>query len=79
MERVKKIVQWYMQSSMLVGAPILMFLVFLGLQKFLFTFTCNAAGFRCEYAIGASDGMAQYMGELLAANPGTDIIARPRK
>lgn len=79
MERMKKIMGWYMQTSMLVGAPILMFLLFLGLQKFLFTFTCNAAGYRCEYALGAGDAMMQYMGELVSANPGVDIVTKPRR
>lgn len=64
---------------MLVGAPILLFLVFLGVQKFFFTFTCQVAGFRCEYALGASDAMMEYMGQLVSSNPGVDIVTKPRR
>lgn len=79
MERLHGAFRWFKITSMLIGAPVVMLLVLVGAQKFLFTTICYAAGTKCEYAIGASDGMAQYMGDLLDANPGADIVARPRR
>lgn len=55
-----------------------MLLLFMGTQKMFFTGTCHAFGWKCEYAIGATDAMTQYMGELLSANPGMDIVTKPR-
>lgn len=70
---------WYKQTSTLLGIPVLMILLFMGFQKVLFTTTCQAAGLKCEYAIGATDAMAEYMGELLASNPNMDIVTKPTK
>jgi ABC-type xylose transport system permease subunit len=77
MERVKTIMTWYWQTSALVGVPVVFLLLVVGLQKFTFTATCHTIGWRCEYAIGATDAMAAYMGDLIAANPGYDIVAEP--
>ena len=53
-------------------------LLMMGAQKFMFTLTCSTAGYRCEYAIGAQDAMAEYMGDLLSSNPGVDLVAKPK-
>lgn len=70
---------WYRQTSTILGIPTLFALLFLGFQKFVFTATCMTASWKCEYALGADMAMAQYMGELLAANPGTEIVAKPKR
>jgi hypothetical protein len=49
----------------------------MGAQKFFFTLTCTTAGYRCEHALGATDAMASYMGDLLLSNPDMDIVTRP--
>lgn len=77
MTSMKTFLKWYYQTAALVGVPILFLLLAMGAQKFLFTLTCTTAGFRCEYAIGATDAMAEYMSELLAGNEGMDIVAKP--
>lgn len=71
--------RWFRVTSTLVGMPVVFLLVVLGSQKFFFSATCYTAGWRCEYAIGATDGMVEYMGELLDANPDVDIVAKTRK
>ena len=70
---------WYKQTSTLLGLPVLMILLFMGFQKVLFTTTCQTAGDKCEYSIGATDAMAEYMGALLASNENMDIVTTPRK
>lgn len=79
MQRIKTFWTWYKQTSCLVGVPVVFVLLLMGLQKFTFTATCHTIQWRCEYAIGATDAMTAYMGELLAANEGMDIVAEPRK
>lgn len=58
---------WFRQTSTLVGIPVMFLLVVMGAQKFLFTATCQMVGYRCEYAIGASDAVHDYIDDLLAA------------
>lgn len=79
MEKLSTIKRWFLQTSMLVGAPMLMILLVTGSQKVAFTFTCETVGYKCEYALGATDAMTQYMGQLVAANPNTEIVSRPIK
>lgn len=74
----KSFMRWYYQTAALVGIPLLFLLLAIGVQKFFFTLTCTTASFRCEYSIGATDAMAQYMGDLLTANPNVDIVAEPK-
>jgi hypothetical protein len=72
-------ISWYMYTARLLGVPILAVLIVLGAQKGLFTFTCASVGWKCESSMGASDALADYMGGMLAANPGQDIVVKPRK
>lgn len=57
---------WFRQTSTLVGIPVMFLLVVMGFQKFLFTATCEVAGYRCEYAMGASGAVHDYIDDLLA-------------
>lgn len=78
MEKLKTFIGWYKYSSFLVGIPILFMLIFFAFQKFVFTSTCMVVGWKCEFAIGANDSMAQYVDTLLTSNPGMDIVAKKR-
>lgn len=78
MEKLKTFWTWYKYSSFLVGVPILFVLIFFAFQKFIFTSTCMVVGVKCEYAFGADQALANYMGDLLAANPHVDIVAKRR-
>lgn len=78
MEKVKTFWKWYIQTSALVGIPVVFLLLVMGVQKFVFTATCQLGGYQCEYALGATDAMTEYMGDLLASNPGKDIVVKPR-
>lgn len=77
MMNVKTFLRWYYQTAALVGIPVVFLLLMMGAQKFLFTLTCTTAGYRCEYALGATDAMAQYMGDLLMSNPDMEIVSKP--
>lgn len=77
MTSMKTFFRWYYQTAALVGIPVVFLLLMMGAQKFLFTLTCTTAGYRCEYAIGATDAMAQYMGDLLSSNPDMEIVSKP--
>lgn len=78
-DKIKAGFRWYCQTSMLIGMPIVLLLILVGAQKLFFTGTCHVAGMGCEYSLGATDAMAAYMGDLLDANPGMDIVAEPRR
>ena len=77
MTSMKIFFRWYYQTAALVGIPVVFLLLMMGAQKFLFTLTCTTAGYRCEYALGATDAMAQYMGDLLMSNPDMEIVSKP--
>lgn len=78
MERLRTFMKWYLQTSCLVGIPVVFLLLVMGFEKFFFTATCTLASYRCEYAIGATDAMAEYMGDLLASNSERDLVSVPR-
>ena len=79
MEKLQSAIKWYLQTAMLIGVPVLFIVLMLGAQKMLFTATCYTAGFRCEYAFGATDAMTSFMSELVSSNPNVDIVTSPRK
>lgn len=70
--------EWYKYTSFVVGVPITFVLLFMGMQKFVFTAGCMTAGWKCEYAFGVDEAFASYMGDLLMANPGSDIEVRSK-
>lgn len=76
---IKLILRWYYQTAAIVGIPLLFLLLLWGTQKFVFTLTCSTSGYQCEYALGATDVMANYMGDILASNPGMDLVAKPKR
>lgn len=78
MTNVKTFLRWYYQTAALIGIPITFLLLMMGAQKFMFTLTCTTAAYRCEYAIGATSAMAEYMAELVAGNDDMDLVAKPR-
>jgi hypothetical protein len=71
--------KWFKKTSTLIGMPIVASLLIVGAQRMFFSVTCEVAGWRCEYAFGATEAMAEYMGELVAANPNSNLVAVPRK
>lgn len=78
MQKIQTFWLWYKQTAMLLGIPILMILLSIGLQKMFFTATCQIAAFKCQYAIGSDQALVDYMGDLVASNPGVDIVAKKR-
>jgi hypothetical protein len=77
--KLQNILVWANMSALFLGYPMLLYLVSTGIQKGTFTATCSFAGWRCEYAVGADEAMASYMGDLLASNPGVDIVTTPKR
>ena len=70
---------WFLKTSMVVGVPVLTILLVTGFKTMTFTATCYGLNYKCELAYGAGEAMAMYMGDLLASNPGTEIVATPSK
>lgn len=79
MESMKHFYSWYLYTARIVGAPILAFLIIWGVMKVTYTGTCVIGGLKCEYAMGADQGLVNYMGDLLASNQHVDIVTKPRK
>ncbi len=77
-ENIKKAWNWYRIFSTIVGLPVAFVFLALFFQKIFFTFTCHTASFRCEYAFAATQAQIDFVGELLSANPGRDIISVPQ-
>ncbi len=70
---------WFLKTSMVVGVPVLLILLLTGFKTMTFTATCYGLNYKCEHALGANDSLAQYMGEMLTANPNVDIVTSKRK
>ena len=79
MEKIQSFTRWFWTTSAIVGAPVLLLLLLVGIQRTFFTLTCETAGVACEYSFSRSDNMARYVGELLDANPEQDLVVKPRK
>lgn len=85
--RIKSGWLWFCQTSTVVGMPVTIVLVAILVQKMVFTTTCQLAGWRCEYSLGAQvqaqpqvdpqSAMVEFMGGLLQGNPGMDIVTKP--
>lgn len=76
--KLKDFVSWYGYTATIVGYPVLLVVIFIVMQKLTFTSTCMTLGYKCENAIGADQGLASYMGDMLDANPNVDIITKPK-
>ena len=77
MERIHNFSKWFWTTSAIVGAPVLMLLLLVGIQRAFFTLTCETAGFGCEYSFSRTDAMASYVGDILASNDG-DLVIKPK-
>jgi hypothetical protein len=83
MNSVKKFTSWFWTTSAVVGAPVLIVLLAIGVQRSFFTLTCESAGIGCQYSLTKSDEMhsaiMEFVGQLLADNPNGDLVLEPRK
>lgn len=61
---------WYWETSKLVGAPLLLCLMLVGIQKTLFTGTCALAGYQCEYGFGSVDTITNRMTQAISPTVG---------
>jgi hypothetical protein len=77
MERIQRFVGWFWYTSAIVGAPVLLLLLIVGIQRAFFTLTCETAGVACEYSFSRTDAMASYVGDILASNDG-DLVMKPK-
>ena len=79
MDRIKGFWKWFEYTSYPFGLVALAVVMVLSLRAVSATVTCTVFEYKCEYAISAKDAIAESMENLLTANKGTDIVARPRK
>ena len=77
MERIQNFTRWFWTTSAIVGAPVLLLLLIVGIQRTFFTLTCETAGVACEYSFSRTDAMASYVGDILASNDG-DLVIKPK-
>lgn len=79
MEKIRRFSEWFWMTSALVGAPVLLLLLIVGIQRAFFTLTCETAGFGCEYSFSRTDAMASYVSDILDANPNQDLVVKPKR
>ena len=69
--------RWYYATSALLGMPVLLVLMLVGMQKVVFTTTCSLAGLSCQYAISGS-APVNLVNELIAqSEDGFDTVLVP--
>lgn len=78
-DKLKNAWKWFLQTSMLIGIPVTFYILMMGIEKSFFTVQCHFVGDNCADSIGAQDAMVEYMSDLVGANPGMDIVAKPRR
>lgn len=78
MEKTKAFLSWFWSTSAVVGAPVLIVLLIVGMQRCFFTLTCETAGVGCAYSI-RSDAMIKFVSKTLEENPDSDLELKPRK
>jgi len=76
--RIASALKWYWQTSALVGLPITLLLLAVGLQKLVFTATCQLAGVRCEYSIGSRTA-GDYIAGMLESEEAEEVVLKPKK
>lgn len=75
---MREFTRLYFYASALVGAPILAVILLVGLQRAVFTLTCETAGYRCDKSFGASQVATRVVSEIVADND-YDVEVKPRK
>lgn len=77
MEKAKQYFIWFMQTSQIIGVPVTLIILILAAQSIFYTGACYTTDYYCEYALGA-DKTAEAIQTMLDANPGKDMIMKPR-
>lgn len=77
-QQVKGAFKWYWQTSALVGMPITLILLAIGIQRLAFTATCQLGGWRCEYSLGAKSA-GDYIQGLMETDVESEVVVRPKK
>lgn len=75
---MKEAMRLYFYASALVGAPILAIILLVGLQRAVFTLTCETASYRCERSFGSTAVATKVVSEIVADNE-YDIEVKPRQ
>lgn len=63
---MKAFCKWFLQTSTLVGVPVLFIVLVTALEKTMFTISCVTAGYQCESSLLMSGKTNEFIGELLA-------------
>ena len=70
-------IKLYLYASAIVGAPILLIIIIAGLQRALFTLTCEVADYKCSRAFGARSAVESVLGSIV--NDETDVVVKPKR
>jgi hypothetical protein len=79
MEKIQNFTRWFWTTAAIVGTPVLLLLLIVGIQRAFFTLTCETAGVACEYSFSRTDAMASYVSDILDANPSQDLVVKPKR
>jgi hypothetical protein len=83
MDSIRKFSSWFWTTSAVVGAPVLIVLLAIGIQRSFFTLTCESAGVGCQYSLTKSDetqaAIMDFIGQLLTDNPNKDLVFEPKR
>jgi hypothetical protein len=70
-------IKLYLYASAVVGAPILLVVLIAGLQRALFTLTCEVADYQCSRAFGARSAVESVLGSIV--NDETDVVVKNKR
>lgn len=75
---MKDAIRIYFYASALVGAPILAIILIVGMQRALFTLTCETASYRCDRSFGATQAVTGVVSQIVA-DEDYDVEVKPRR
>ena len=70
-------IKLYMYASAIVGAPILLIILIVGMQRALCTLTCETAGYQCERAFGSRSTIQEAIGSIV--DDEHDVVVKPKR
>ncbi len=75
---MKDFIKLYLYASAIVGAPILAIILIAGLQRAVFTLTCETASYRCDRSFGATQAVTGVVSQIVA-DDAYDVEVKPRR
>lgn len=74
---MRNAIKLYGYASAIVGAPILLIILIVGMQRALCTLTCETAGYQCSRAFGSRSTVQEAIGSIV--DDEHDVVVKPRR